>query len=51
MAAPVFRQANGPAPVIAVGVFAAVGLMRWPLIWVLLAATPISIALTWWWRR
>jgi chromate transporter len=50
MTEPVLRR-GGPAPLIALAVFAAVGLLRWPLIWVLVAATPISLALTWWWRR
>src|SRR5215204_5049472 len=50
MAAPVLRR-SGPAALIALCVFAAVGLIRWPLIWVLVAATPSSIVLTWWWRR
>ena len=51
MAEPVFRRRIGPAPFVALGVFAAVGIMRWPLWWVVLIATPVSIALAWRWRR
>ncbi|HET9902146.1 MAG TPA: chromate transporter [Xanthobacteraceae bacterium] len=51
IAEPVFRRRAGPAPYVAVAMFAAVGLARWPLLWVLLIGTPLSIALAWWWRR
>ena len=51
MAHPLLRVRPGPAPVFAVIVFAAVGLMRWPLPWVLIVLAPISIALAWWERR
>ena len=51
MATPVFRRRAGPAPFVAVAIFAAIGLLRVPLPWVLLIATPISILLAWWWRR
>jgi chromate transporter len=51
IAEPVFRWRAGPAPYVAIAIFAAVGLARWPLLWVLAAATPVSIALAWWWRR
>jgi chromate transporter len=51
MAEPLFRRAAGPAPYVAVAVFAAVGLARWPMLHVLLAGMPVSIALAWWWRR
>jgi chromate transporter len=51
MAAPLFRRCTGPAPFVALAIFGAVGLLRVPLPWVLLVATPISIALAWWWRR
>jgi chromate transporter len=51
IAAPVFRWRAGPAPVVAVALFVAIGIARWPLLWVLLVGTPISIALAWWWRR
>ena len=32
-------------------VAAAVGVMRWPLLWVLAVLAPVSIALAWWVRR
>jgi chromate transporter len=51
IAEPVFRRRAGPAPYVALAMFAAVGLARWPLLWVLVAMTPASIALAWWWRR
>ncbi len=51
MAQPLFRRAAGPAPFVAIGVFAVVGLWRLPLISVLLLAMPVSIALAWSWRR
>lgn len=50
MAEPVFRKI-GPGPVIAVACFIAIGLLRWPLQWVLLVLAPVSIALAWWLRR
>lgn len=51
MAEQVFRRRAGPAPLVAMAVFVAVGVMRWPLGWVVLVATPVSIALAWWQRR
>jgi chromate transporter len=36
-----------PSVVVLVGTFVAVGLLRWPLIWVVLALAPISIAASW----
>ena len=51
MSEPMFRRALSPAPFVALAAFGAVGIARLPLLWVLLAATPISILLAWWWRR
>lgn len=52
MAEPVFRRAAlGFAPIVAVAVFVAVGLLRWPLPWVLAVAAPISVALAFWSKR
>jgi chromate transporter len=51
IAKPVFRMRAGPAPYVALAVFAAIGLARWPLLWVLIVGTPLSIALAGWWRR
>jgi chromate transporter len=50
MAKPMLR-ALSPAPFVALAAFAAVGVMRWPLPWVLVVMAPISIALAWWTRR
>jgi chromate transporter len=51
MAEPMLRDRLGPAPFVAVAAFAAVGLLRWPLPWVLAVLIPLSIALAWWTRR
>jgi chromate transporter len=50
MAQPILRKLS-PAPLVALAAFAAVGIMRWPLPWVLVVLTPLSIALAWWWGR
>jgi chromate transporter len=50
MAAPMFKS-FGPAPFVIVATALAIGVMRWPLLWVLAVLAPISIALTWWMRR
>jgi chromate transporter len=50
MAVPLFRRGFGPAPVVAIAIFIAVGILRVPLLWALLVATPVSIALAWRWR-
>jgi len=49
MAVPLFRRGWGPAPLMAIGIFIAVGVMHVPLLWALLVATPISIGLAWRW--
>ncbi|MGE0749568.1 MAG: chromate transporter [Variibacter sp.] len=51
MAVPLFRRGIGPAPLVAIVIFLAVGVLRTPLLWALLVMTPISIALAWRWRR
>jgi len=50
MARPLLRE-GVPGLVVAAAGFAAVGLMRWPLPWVLLVLAPVSIALAAWMRR
>ncbi len=50
MAAPMFRKL-GPAPFVVVATAVAIGLMRWPLLWVMLTMVPVSIGLAWWVRR
>ena len=51
MAQPLFRSGLSPAPFVAVATFAAVGVMRWPLLPVLAVMLPVSIGLTYWARR
>jgi chromate transporter len=51
MAAPLRREWREPAPYVALAIFAAIGLLRWPLPWVLAAALPTSLLLAWRWRR
>jgi len=50
MALPLFRTL-GPAPAVFAGTAFAIGVMRWPLIWVMLAMVPIGIGLAWRWRQ
>jgi chromate transporter len=51
MVEPLLRRAAGPAPYLAAAVFLAFGILRWPMWWVIAAALPLSLALTFWWRR
>jgi chromate transporter len=39
-----------PQPFVMLAVVAAIGLFRWPLLWVMAAIVPASILLTWWRR-
>jgi chromate transporter len=48
MGLPLLRQPLAPAPVILVAAFVAVGLLRWPLPYVVLVLAPLSIAIAWW---
>jgi chromate transporter len=50
MAVPLFKAGIGPAPLVLIATAAAIGLMRWPLVWVLLVMAPLSIAAAWWRR-
>lgn len=50
MAAPLFSRLS-PAPAIVVATAGAIGVMRWPLVAVILVMAPLSIALAWWWGR
>ena len=50
MAKPMLGKLS-PAPFVALAAFAAIGIMRWPLPWVLVVMVPVSIALAWWARR
>jgi chromate transporter len=51
MVVPLFQGGIAPGPFVVVGVAAAIGVMRWPLLWVLAVLVPMSIALAWWVRR
>lgn len=51
MAQPVFTGRPGPAPFVALAVFAAIGVLRWSLPVVFAVLVPLSIALAWWWGR
>ena len=46
MAAPLFRS-FGPAPLVVLATAFAIGLMRWPLVLVLIVVLPVSIGLAW----
>src|SRR5581483_2539059 len=48
MAAPVFRTPRSPAPFVAIAAFVAIGLLRWPLLYVLAVLAPVSVALAFW---
>ena len=50
MAAPLFKS-FGPAPFVLLATMLAIGLMRWPLLLVMIVLVPTSIALAWWTRR
>jgi len=41
------RTKNLPALIIAAGVFFAVAVLHWPMLWVVLGAAPISLAVAW----
>lgn len=47
MAKPLFGRALDFAPFVALIVFIAIGILRWPLPYVLIVAAPVSIALAW----
>ncbi len=51
MAAPLFRERPGLAQALAVAAFLAVGILRWPIYWVLGVLIPCGIAMAWWQRR
>ena len=50
MAQPLLRQ-GAPGLAVAAAGFVAVGVMRWPLPYVLIVLAPVSIALAAWMRR
>ena len=50
MALPLFKDRLAISPLIALAVFAAIGVTRWPLYWVLAVLVPLSITIAWWRR-
>jgi chromate transporter len=51
MAGPLLRQRLGFAHALALAAFLAVGILRWPIYWVLGVLIPCGIAVAWWTRR
>ena len=49
MAAPLWSRGSVPAAFIAAATFIAIGLLQWPMLWVLALFVPVSIA--WRWRQ
>jgi chromate transporter len=51
MAGPLLRDRPGLAHALATAAFVAVGVLRWPLYWVLGVLIPCGVAVAWWTRR
>jgi chromate transporter len=51
MAGPLLRQRLGFAHALALAAFLAVGILSWPIYWVLGVLIPCGIAVAWWTRR
>ena len=51
MAEPLLSQRNYLVHAVAVAGFVAIGVLRWPIWWVLAVLIPVSIAIAWWVRR
>ncbi len=51
MAEPLLEERNYLVHAVAVAAFVAVGVLRWPIWWVMLVLIPTSIAVAWWGRR
>jgi chromate transporter len=51
MAGPLLRERPGLAHALATAAFVAVGVLRWPLYWVLGVLIPCGAAVAWWTRR
>ena len=51
MVVPLFKGGIGPGPLVVLATAASIGLMRWPLIWVLAVLAPASVAMAWWVRK
>jgi len=51
MVVPLFKGGINPAPFVVLAVALAIGVMRWPLLWVMAVLVPVSIAMAWAVRR
>jgi chromate transporter len=51
MAGPLLHERPGFAHVLAMAAFLAVGILRWPIYWVLGVLIPCGIVVAWWMRR
>jgi chromate transporter len=51
MLQPLIKERLGAPHLMALAAFAGVGVLRWPIYWVLGVVIPVSIALAWWARR
>jgi chromate transporter len=51
MAGPLLRERPGLAHALATAAFVAVGVLRWPLYWVIGVLIPCGVAVAWWTRR
>lgn len=51
MLQPLLKERLGIPHLMAVAAFAGVGILRWPIYWVLGFLIPLSIVLAWWTRR
>jgi chromate transporter len=50
MAKPLFKDRRLVGPLIALATFAGIGVMRWPIYFVIAVLVPVSVALAWWGR-
>jgi chromate transporter len=48
LAEPMVKDRDWAAPLVALAVLIAIGVLRWPAYWVLAVALPASVALVWW---
>jgi chromate transporter len=51
MLQPMLRERIGVPHLMALAAFVTIGVLRWPLPWVLIVLIPVSIGLAWWIRR
>jgi chromate transporter len=51
MAGPLVQERPGFAHAVAIAAFVSVGILRWPIYWVLGVLIPCGIALAWWQHR